>query len=108
MTVFIVDTFVVKPEKQREFMQLNQRFLKYKKENPERLREMKSWKLFVQTFGGISDAYFISMEEFDNMEDVGKHMTRVSKDEELMKILQELMLLVDPATFSRNVWNVVM
>ena len=107
MSVFIVDTYVVKPEKQEEFMALIQRMLKYRKEKPEKFKELKSWKLFSQRFGGIGGAY-IGMGEFDNMADAEKYGTRVSKDEAYMKMWQELMLLIVPATYSVNVWNAVM
>ena len=74
MKIFDVETFVVKPEKQEEFMQLRQRFLKYMKKNPEKFKEMKSYKRFVQMWGGISK--FIEMYEFDSMADLEKYMMR--------------------------------
>ena len=106
MSLFIVFTCVVKPAKQREFKQLIKRFLKYKTENPEKFKELRSWKLFAQTFGSLADAY-IAMEEYDNMADLEKCVTRIFKDEGFMKIWQELMLLVEPETLSRNLWNAV-
>jgi len=45
MSIFIVDRFVVKPEKQAEFISFIQRALEYMEEKPEKFREMKSWKL---------------------------------------------------------------
>jgi len=107
MTVFIVETYVVKPGKQEEFMSLLQRILRYKKENPERFKEMKSKKIFSQTFGGVSGRY-IEMNEFDNMADAEKYIARVSKDKGFMKLYQEAKLLLVPATYSENVWNAVM
>ena len=106
MTVFIVETYVVKPGKQRELMALLLRIRKYKKENPERFNEMKSKKIFSQMFGGISGGY-IEMNEFDNMADAEKYMARMQKDEEFMKLYQRAILLTVPATYSLNVWKAV-
>ena len=58
-------------------------------------------------FGGISGGY-IEMNEFDNMADAEKYMTRVFKDKVFMKLYQEAKLLLVPATYSLNVWNAVM
>jgi len=107
MTVLIVETYVVKPGKQREFMSLLQRILKYKKENPERFKEMKSKKIFSQVFGGISGGY-IEMNEFDSMADAEKYMARILKDEGFMKLYQRAKLLLVPATYSLSVWTPVM
>ena len=107
MSVFIVETYVVKPEKQGEFMPLIQRFLDYRKANPNVFKETKSWKLFVQRFGGIAGAY-VENWEFDTMADAEKCMTRMLKDKGFLKIYQEFMLLIDPATYSMKLWNAVM
>ena len=107
MSVFVVETYVVKLGKQEKLMSLLQRIRKYKEENPERFKEMKSKRIFSQMFGGISDGY-IEMNEFDNMADAEKYMTRVSKDKEFVKLYQEAKLLLVPATYSLNVWKSVM
>jgi len=107
MTVFMVETYVVKPEKQGELVSLLQRIAEYKKANPEKFKEMKSKKIFSQLFGGISGRY-IEMIEFDNMADAEKYMTREEKDEGFMKLYHEAMLHIVPATYSMNVWKSVM
>ena len=106
MTVFIVETYVVKPRKQGELMTLLKRIRKYKKENPENFKEMKSKKVFSQMFGGISGG-FIEMNEFDSMADAEKYMTKMQKDEGFMKLYQEALLLTVPATYSLNVWKAI-
>ncbi len=107
MTVFIVETYVVKPGKDGELVSLLKRIAEHKKENPDKFKEMKSKKIFSQLFGGISGRY-TEMIEFDNMADAEKYMTREEKDEEFMKLYQEAMLLLVPATYSMNVWKSVM
>jgi len=88
-------------------MSLLKRINEYKKENPERFKEMKSKKIFSQLFGGISGGY-IEIIEFDNMADAEKYMARELEDEGFMKLYQEAMLLLVPATYSMNVWKSVM
>lgn len=107
MTVFIVETYVVKPEKQEEFISLLKKILKYKKANPERFKEMKSKKIFSQMFGGSSGGY-IELNEFDTLADAERYMTRTLKDEGFRKLYQEAKLLLVPATYSENVWEFVM
>ena len=107
MTVFVVETYVVKPGKEGELMLLLQRMREYKKENPEQFMEMKSKRVFSQMFGGISGGY-VELDEFDGMADAEKYMARIFKDEGFMKLYQEAKLLVVPATYSLNVWNPVM
>ena len=106
MTVFVVERYVVKPGKQGELMLLLQRMREYKKENPEQFKEMKSKRVFSQMFGGISGGY-IELNEFNSMADAEKYMTRMFKDEGFMKLYQEAIQLIVPATYSLNVWKAV-
>ncbi len=107
MSVFAVVRYVVKSEKQTEFKALTRKYLEYLKD-PEKSKELKSWKLFVQTLGGIANTY-IEMMEFDSVADVEKWNTRMMNNEEFMKnIYQEFMRIIEPTTYSRNVWNSVM
>ncbi len=46
------------------------------------------------------------MIEFENMTELEEWRSRMwFKDEGCMKMVQEFMLLIDPATFSISVWN---
>jgi len=107
MSIFVVETSMVKPEKQEQFKSLMQRVLKYKEENPELFKEVKSWKLFRQKFGGIAGAY-VSMWEFDNLADLEKCWAREDKDEGFTKLHQEVLQLIDSATFSMKIWSSVL
>ena len=106
MTVYLVNTWVVKSEKQEEFMPTWRKFLRYIKDNPEKTKELKSTKLFTQTFGGIAGAY-VELAEFDSFAECEKFYDRLSRDEGWAKIDQEFMLLIDPATLSTSIWNLV-
>jgi len=106
MTVFVIWTWVVKPEKQEEHNRMMQRYLKYIKENPEISRVVKSMKVFTQTFGGIYGSY-VQLIEYNSLADYERLQGRLLKDKEYMEILQEFMLVIDPAKLSVNVWNAV-
>lgn len=106
MSVFVVETYVVKPENREKFKQMWKSLLEYMKEEPELFKEVKSLKLFTQMFGGLAGAY-IEMWEFDNMADLEKCWKREGKDEGFTKLHQEFILLIDSTTFSMNVWNAV-
>jgi len=104
MTIVTVDTWVIKPEKQAEFTKLWKRYLKYFKENPKLFKEMKWNKTFTQMFGGTYGAY-ISLSEFNSLADMEKLNKRTMKDPTLMKLNQEMMPLIDPTTYTTNVWT---
>lgn len=107
MSVFVVETCMIKPEKRETFKSLMQRVHNYKEENPELFKEVKSWKLFRQMFGGIAGAY-VSMWEFANLADLEKCWAKEEKDQRFMKMHQELLQLIDPATFSMKIWTSAM
>lgn len=103
MSIFVVETCMVKPEKREEFRLLMQRVRKYKEENPELFKEVRSWKLFRQMFGGIAGAC-VSMWEFENLTDLEKCWAKEEKDKDFQKMHQELLQLIYPTTFSMEIW----
>lgn len=106
MSIFIVDIYVIKTGKHKEFMQYIQNFLKYKEENAEKFKECISWKVFRQAFGDMSGAY-VEMMEFENMADAEKWGARMLKDEVMTKFREEFMPIIEPATHSMRLWNSV-
>jgi hypothetical protein len=106
MAIFIVETFAVKPEKQKEFMPMWKRMLKIAKENP-KMCNFKSGKLFTQMFGGVYGTY-VSMFEYESLADMEKETMMAMKDERFSKLMQEFMLFIVPNTYTTNVWNSVM
>jgi hypothetical protein len=107
MSVFVVETYLVAPEKREKFKLLMQRLLEYKAENPKLFEEVRSFTLFTQMFGGIAGTY-TEMWEFDRMADLEKCWKREDKDEGFMKIHQQFLQLIDPTTFSMKIWTSVM
>ena len=80
MTIFVVETYVVKPGKQGELILLLQRMREYKEKNPEGFKEMKSKRIFSQMFGGVSGGY-VELNEFDSVADAERYIARTDKDE---------------------------
>jgi len=103
MTIFAVETYVVKPEKLAEFTAYKQ---KWKKFFAKWLKEVKSYKMFSQFLGGNWGGY-VEMWEFENLADCEKFFNRVMQSDYATKLYPEFASLVVPATYSINVWNPV-
>ena len=106
MSIFLVETYLAKHEKQVEFQKLLKEFLRFKKENPKIFDGLKSWKLLQQEFGGIGNLY-IEMWEFENLPAMEKCNSRIFGNKEMKKIQAEFHTLIDHATFARFIWNKV-
>lgn len=106
MTVVMVESFVVQPDKHAQFAAALQTIRDYKNANPATFKEMKSKAVFSQLFGGVADRY-IELNEFDSMADAEMYLTRIFNDEEFMKRYTKAKLLLVPATYSLEVWKSV-
>ncbi len=106
MSIFLVSTYVVKPDRLEEYKEMMRRWLKFKKENPEEVREIKSSRVFTQTFGDIYGKY-MEIHEFENMADYEGYYNKAFKNEEHRKIFENQMLLFVPETVSMSIWNPV-
>jgi len=104
MSIYSVVTFVVKPQKQEGFITLMQKYIKYIEENPEKFKEIKSFRVFNQMF---SIGAYVLIWEYYSLEEFKSVFKRLSKDEKGNKIWQEVMLLIDPAKYSHNLWNAI-
>ena len=101
MTIFVVETYVIKPEKQAEFTAYKK---KWKKFFVKWLKELKSCKMFAQMFGGNYGGY-VEMWEFENLADCEKFFNRIMQSEYPTKLQPEFMALIVPATYSMSVWT---
>jgi len=106
MTVLIIETYLTKSGKESEFKSFLKKWRKYMKDNKEKLKEMKSWKMYIQTFGNNAGAY-VEQVEFDSLAEFEKFNDRLKKDKEFVKLDQEEMALMDNTTLSINVWSPV-
>jgi len=104
MTVFLLETYVVKAEKQAEFKAWAKKYRTYIKEHPDLFKEAESHKIFSQIFGGLWGGY-VEMWEAESLADLEKCMNRILTNEEYMTTLYaEVMALVVSATYSMSVW----
>ncbi len=106
MSIFLVETYLSKHEKQREFDVLLKDFLRFKKENPRVFDGLKSWKLLQQEYGGIGNLY-IEMWEFESLPEMEKCNARIFAHRDMKRIQSEFHTLIDTSTFSRYIWNTV-
>jgi len=107
MAVFMVETYVIKPDKQAEFVEFGKKYVEWTKKRQDLFKEVKSWKLFAQVLGGNFGGY-VEMWEFENLADGEKAMNRMMQDKEfIMTIIPEFASLIVPATHTINIWNSV-
>jgi predicted nucleotidyltransferase len=106
MSIFLVETYLAKQEKQAEFQKLLKEFLKFKKENPKVFEGLKSWKLLQQEYGGVGNLY-VEMWEFEDLQKMEKINARIFKNKEMKRINSEFHSLIDQASFARFIWNTV-
>jgi len=109
MTVFRVETYVIKPEKQEEYLAIMKKWVAYIKKKKEKCKELKSWRLFSQMIGGNSGGY-VEMGEFESLADFEKFMNRTFHGQkELIKtIVSRFTTCVVLGTYSVNIWSSVM
>ena len=106
MSVFRISSYVVKPDRQEEYKEVWRRWLKFKKENPEEVSEIRSSGLFTQTFGDTYGKY-VEMHEFDSMADYERYMEKAFNNRQHMEIFEDQMSLFVPGTVSMSIWNPV-
>ena len=107
MTVWMVDSYVVKPDKLGEFTALLKKLEVFIKKRKDLFKEAKSHKFFSQLLGGTWGGY-VEMYEFENLADFEKCFGRVMHDKEFMtKIYAEFSSCVVPGSESANIWNSV-
>lgn len=104
MGILVVQTYVVKPEKQEEYKAFLQRWLQFMKENPKEVEEIKSTKMFTQTIGGVFGG-IVEMLEFNSLSDIDKYMQKAFKNKEHMKLDKEQELFTVPGTRSISIWS---
>jgi len=84
MSIFLVETYVVKAEKRGEFTPRLQEFIKYKQDHPNLFPGLKSWRLFRQRIGDPSGLY-IEMWEYESLAHF--EQDRTFEEDEGMKII---------------------
>jgi hypothetical protein len=106
MSILLVETYVVKAEKQAEFTPLLESFIEYKKDNPQLFEGLKSWTLHKQDIGHPAGMY-IEQWEYESLAQMEEIDGRIFADEGMGRIQAAFHQLVEPATFSASIWSLV-
>ena len=103
MSVFVVETYVVRAEKLEDFTPALQEFLDFKDRNPALFEGLKSWRLLKQEFGGVSDMY-VEMWEYENLAEMERVSEQIFADEGMSRIGKGFHQLVEPTSFTAAIW----
>jgi len=103
MSVYIVETYVVRPEKLDKFTPELNKFLRFKEKNPKLFQGLKSWKLFKQEYGGTTHMY-IEMWEYASLADMDRINKKIFAHEKMKKIAQGFHHLIESTSFSTSIW----
>ncbi len=106
MAVIVEVKYVVKPEKQAEFMSCMQRVFKYVEANAELFKEWKSFKLLSQMTFNIVGKY-MELWGFETVSDVETSRIKLAKDEGWNQLMREIAQFIDPATFMMTTWETI-
>ena len=68
MTIFMVETYVIKPGKLADFTAYKKKVSSWKENHPELFKPVKSYRMFAQVLGDNWGGY-VEMWEFQNMAD---------------------------------------
>jgi len=106
MSILLVETYVLRVEKQADFGPLLNQFLDYKKNHADLFKGVLSWKLYKQKYGPISGMY-VELWEYESVEEMEAINKRIFEDAGMKRIGADFHQLVEPATFSSCVWTSV-
>jgi hypothetical protein len=108
VTILMVDTYVVKPDKLGEYTAFLKKVKKWMKKRKDLFKEVKSHRFFSHLLGGKWGGY-VEMYEFENLADFEKFFSRAMRDKEFMtKIYPEAASFTVPGSESVDIWNSVM
>jgi hypothetical protein len=106
MSVLVLETYQVDPDKDAQFGPRLQEFLSYKDSHPEVFPALRSWKLFRQRVGAGVGSY-LEMWEYDDVAAVEEGERAAKADEGMRAISAGFHELLQPGTFATSVWNQV-
>jgi len=107
MTILMIETYVIKPDKLGEYTAFFKKFMEWVKKNPDLFKEVKSFKLFSHMLGGKYGTY-VEMWELENLAECEKWTNKILQSEYVTRFQPEVMGLVVPGTLSLEMWNSVM
>ena len=106
MTIFMVETYVIKPKKLAEFTAYKKKISSWKETHQELFATVKSYRMFARAIGGTWGG-FMEMWEFENLADCETWMNKIMQSEYPTALQPEFLASVTPATYSITIWNPV-
>jgi antibiotic biosynthesis monooxygenase (ABM) superfamily enzyme len=106
MTIFLVRTYVVKPDKLSEHDAWGKKLVALMKNRPDLFKEVKSLKVLSQKYGDNIGGY-VAMWKFESLADSEKWENNFKKNKEQMTLKSEFMALIVPGTYSAKIWEPV-
>ena len=106
LSVFLVETYVLKPEKQAELAAYKKKWRKFFGYKDGRLlsfKEVKSHRMFSQLVGGNADGY-VEMFEFESLAGLERFLGELMKSGYMTKLYPEFISLIVPGSRSTSVW----
>jgi hypothetical protein len=106
MTVFSVETWIVKPDKLGEHAALMKKMETWMKKHAPEFKEIKSYKVFSHLLGGKWGGY-VWMQEYENVAESEKCFNKIMKSDFMTTLYPEFASLIVPGSYSIDMWNSV-
>lgn len=104
MTVFLVRTYVVKPDKLTDHDEWGKKLVALMKKKPELFEGVKSMKVFNHKYGGCVGG-FTAMWGFKTISNIKGWENGFSEIPEEMALRSEFLDLVVPGSYSACIWE---
>jgi len=106
VTVFLIRTYCVKPDKLKEHNEWGKRLVSLMKKKPQLFGDVKSMKVFSHKYSGCVGG-FTAMWGFETLAHVEGWEKDFSEIPEEMALRSEFMDLIVPGSFSVDIWESV-
>ncbi len=106
MTVFVVRTYTVKPDKLAEHNMWGKRLVALMKKKPALFDGVKGMRVLSHKYGGQVGG-FTAMWKFSSLEDAEKWENGFTTVKEELVLRQEFLELVVPGSYRQEVWEPV-
>jgi hypothetical protein len=106
LTVFLIRTYTVKPDKLKEHNEWGKKLVSLMKKKPDLFSGVKSMRVFSHKYGGCIGG-FTAMWGFENLALVEGWESGFCEIPEEMALRSEFMDLIIPGSFTADIWESV-
>jgi hypothetical protein len=103
MVIYVVETWVLRPERLEDFPAFLEKWKKIMKEKKHLFKELKSWNIYSTMFGTSHSG--MGIWEYESMADLEKSMSPFHSDPDVKKLVDELWTFVLPGTHREEIWK---